>query len=495
MSRTIADTGKVARTAFREAAAVDKPRVDTHAGPREWGFHYVVKPLASLKLTVTLFALATFLVFAGTLAQVDKGIWHVMEQYFRTKYGIAWIEVPIFFPRAWNVPNIVFPFPGGYLLGGILLINLIAAHAVRFRITAEGHRLRTGWTVTGLGAVLTAALIGEMHFAVPALHVFYMELLLITLVVVVLGVGFWLLFARRYGIVMLHAGLIILLFSEAVTGWFAEEGQMSILIGGSSNYVQDIRTVELAVIEPGEGQTDDVVVIPRNILQESERQGETIHSELLPFDLQVAKLMINSSLHSAGEVPGTNPGNRGAAEMYVATQQPQVAGVKGEEVDVAAAYVTLKDKATGESMGTWLFSQELKPQMIPAGGKSYQVVLRFKRLYKPYTLHLTEFNHDVYPGTTTPKDFSSFVRLVDPDRGEDRDVRIWMNNPLRYAGETFYQSRVLQNVENGPAVGTVLQVVENPGRIIPYLSCIMVAGGLIAHFVVGLSRFTGRRLA
>ena len=49
----------------------------------------------SLKLTVTLLALSMVLVFAGTLAQVDKGIWTVMDQYFRC--WVAWIELSIFF--------------------------------------------------------------------------------------------------------------------------------------------------------------------------------------------------------------------------------------------------------------------------------------------------------------------------------------------------------------------------------------------------------------
>ena len=49
----------------------------------------------SLKLTVTLLALSMVLIFVGTLAQVDKGIWTVMDQYFRC--WIAWIELSVEF--------------------------------------------------------------------------------------------------------------------------------------------------------------------------------------------------------------------------------------------------------------------------------------------------------------------------------------------------------------------------------------------------------------
>ena len=43
-----------------------------------------------------LFALAIVLIFAGTLAQVNKDIWEVMDLYFRAWF--AWIPLQIFFP-------------------------------------------------------------------------------------------------------------------------------------------------------------------------------------------------------------------------------------------------------------------------------------------------------------------------------------------------------------------------------------------------------------
>ncbi len=59
------------------------------------------------------------------------------------------------------------------------------------------------------------------------------------------------------------------------------------------------------------------------------------------------------------------------------------------------------------------------------------------RYYKPYSIKLLAFNHDFYPGTDIPKNFSSRIHLTDPATGEDRDVLIYMNNPLRYHGETY----------------------------------------------------------
>jgi len=122
--------------------------------------------------------------------------------------------------------------------------------------------------------------------------------------------------------------------------------------------------------------------------------------------------------------------------------------------------------------------------------------LRPKRVYKPYSIHLVKFTHKKYIGTDTPKDYASQVRLEDPSRNEDREVKIWMNHPLRYAGETFYQSDFFPKEETRKSnKGTILQVVRNPGWLLPYLSCGIVTLGLLIHFGLHLSVFLRRRFA
>src|SRR5206468_11477101 len=92
------------------------------------------------------------------------------------------------------------------------------------------------------------------------------------------------------------------------------------------------------------------------------------------------------------------------------------------------------------------------------------------------------------PGTDIPKNFSSLVHLVNPARGEDRDVLIFMNQPLRYDGKAFYQA----SFGKGDTL-SILQVVENPGWLLPYISCVLVAAGLILHFALVLGRSLRRR--
>ena len=75
-----------------------------------------------------------------------------------------------------------------------------------------------------------------------------------------------------------------------------------------------------------------------------------------------------------------------------------------------------------------------------------------------------------------------------PDKGVDREVTIWMNNPLRYAGEAFYQS----SFEPGKKL-TILQVVRNDGWMLPYLACMIVGVGMTVQFGSHLLGFLRRR--
>jgi len=80
------------------------------------------------------------------------------------------------------------------------------------------------------------------------------------------------------------------------------------------------------------------------------------------------------------------------------------------------------------------------------------------------------------------------VLLQRPDKGEKREVLIYMNNPLRYAGETYYQASL-----DSDDHGTVLQVVRNPSWLAPYLACALVGAGLVVQFMSHLIGFTLKR--
>jgi hypothetical protein len=254
--------------------------------------------------------------------------------------------------------------------------------------------------------------------------------------------------------------------------------------GKSSNYLIHGRYGELAIVDSSDPMADSVVVIPDARL----KGGGLIQSDLLPFDVEVHKTngyMPNSRLVKPETSQEPNAATAGAGLERLALPKPEVTGTDPEQkMDFPSIYVTLKRKADGQDMGTYLFSALLDPQPVDVDGKKYEVALRYKRTYTPYAIHLHKFTHDLYPGTDKPKDFAAEITLIDPSRNEQRDVRIWMNHPLRYQGETFYQSSFLEGDQ-----GTILQVVRNPGWLMPYISCGMVALGMLVHFGINLVGF------
>ena len=95
------------------------------------------KFFTSLRLTVVLLAFGIVLVFIGTIAQADEGLYNAQTRYFR-----QWLVVGVnMFGK-----RIPLALPGGYLIGTLLLVNLLAAHIQRFQ-----------WTWKKLGIHLTHA--------------------------------------------------------------------------------------------------------------------------------------------------------------------------------------------------------------------------------------------------------------------------------------------------------------------------------------------------
>src|SRR5258706_7955877 len=107
----------------------------------------VIKVFTSLRLTATLLAFGILLVFVGTVAQVDEGLYQAQERYF--KHWFVW-GISMFGHR---VP---FGLPGGYLIGTLLLINLTAAFIKRFQFAAK----KTGIYLTHSGVILL--LLGQL---------------------------------------------------------------------------------------------------------------------------------------------------------------------------------------------------------------------------------------------------------------------------------------------------------------------------------------------
>jgi hypothetical protein len=159
-----------------------------------------------------------------------------------------------------------------------------------------------------------------------------------------------------------------------------------------------------------------------------------------------------------------------------------------DKADLASAFVEIIPDG-GPSQGCWLLSNALRSeQPFEVAGGTWKMAIRPRRLYHPFSIKLLEFSHDRYLGTDIPKNFSSQIRILNPETGENREDLIYMNHPLRYGGLTFYQAGFLNNDKT-----SIFQVVRNPAWTLPYISCAMVGLGLLWVFSGHLIKAVSRR--
>jgi hypothetical protein len=513
----------------------------------------IAKFFCSLRLTVALLCAGLLLVFVGTMAQVDEGLYDAQVRYFK-----SWsVWKPTIGHHVW-----LLWLPGGYLIGSLLLMNLLAAHIKRFQFT-------------------------------------------------------W----KKLGIHLTHGGLILLLLGQLLTDMLARESAMRLVEGTSSNYSEDFRENELVLTDTSDPSNNTVVSIPEAKL----KAGGDILDPALPCIFRIKNYWQNCIVeempppdaiptHSDKglfanytvlpvKVAGQNSedvrfaalveisGSKGAIGTFLVPSQSekeQTLVVDGRPYSIAMMFAPmlggnllalapeggmggdgmvtfpeaeLKEGATlkhdglpmtirvkgywpkcrlystpgtnsvlpkttqGALAGSFVSLQtpvtDTEHRNLPAivvelanstgafatfllwtgmegnsavetfeiSGKTYQLAYQFKRYYTPYRIGLLKFNHDNYKGTDIPSNFSCRVRLVNPQTHEDREVLIKMNSPLRYSGTTFYQAGFDKQREDV----TILQVVKNPSWLAPYFACILVGLGLVIQFSMHLIGFATKR--
>ena len=81
------------------------------------------------------------------------------------------------------------------------------------------------------------------------------------------------------------------------------------------------------------------------------------------------------------------------------------------------------------------------------------------------------------------------VTLENQSLGETKKFLISMNHPLRYRNTTYFQASFGENDTK-----SILQVVQNPGWLFPYISCIVIMAGLSWQFLLYLIPFFRRKV-
>ncbi|ADR22716.1 cytochrome c biogenesis protein [Marivirga tractuosa] len=117
-------------------------------------------------------------------------------------------------------------------------------------------------------------------------------------------------------------------------------------------------------------------------------------------------------------------------------------------------------------------------------GQEYGITYGPKAMKLPFSLYLSDFQLERYPGSRSPASYASEVEVRD---GENSfPFRIFMNNVLDHAGYRFYQASYDTDEK-----GTVLSINQDrPGTYITYLGYTLLTLGMLLTLFAKGSRFS-----
>jgi hypothetical protein len=222
----------------------------------------LIKFFTSMKLTVVCLAYAMVLVFLGTIAQVDEGLYAAQAKYFKSFL----VHSPFHLPLV---------IPGGYLVGGILLVNLMMAYVSRYQFSKQ-----------------------------------------------------------KLGLLAIHLGLVLLLLGQLGTDFFARESMMRLVEGQTKNYSESTSEYELALVDTSDAASDFVTTVPESLLN----SRKNVSLKGTPFTIRSVQFWPNADLETravAGSVASGATQGPGANWFVI----PKSKASDPEERDMPAAVV------------------------------------------------------------------------------------------------------------------------------------------------------------
>ena len=124
-----------------------------------------------------------------------------------------------------------------------------------------------------------------------------------------------------------------------------------------------------------------------------------------------------------------------------------------------------------------------EPYTTTINGTDVSVSFGSKKIELPFSIYLTDFQLERYPGSNSPSSYASEVVLK--DGATEKPFRIFMNNILKYQGYRFFQSSFDTDEK-----GTILSVNNDAwGTSITYFGYLIMAIGFVLTLFNRNSRF------
>ncbi len=393
--------------------------------------------LSSFGLATSVLVMLLVLTFLGTLEQAEHGLVASQARYFESAFidridiGACWRALA--FNAYWDIGNVSLPLyilPGGYTLMAILFVNLLCGGIVRIRKSP-----------------------------------------------------------KTIGVIISHFAILFMIAAGAVTHHFAKEGNLNLREGQTNDEFLSFhdRVIEIEKLQADPKAKRSVLVIDEAKYRDlTDGKGRTFTSESLPFDL-----MITSWRKNAQPKRDAQGSRADAVDGYFIQELPQLdeAGAAMADEQLGSACVAIAKIKKGDEKQTgilWEFAAA--PWTVTVGADKYLISLAHRTYKLPFAVRLDQTEEEKHPGTERARRFSSKVTKINGDHEEKRYIT--MNEPVRSEGYAVFQSTFSSGEKEGTGVkSSGFMIVENPADHWPLISCIIVAEGLLLHFLMMLARF------
>ena len=275
---------------------------------------------------------------------------------------------------------------------------------------------------------------------------------------------------KQLGLILIHMGLVLLIFGGFVIHRVAIESSLTLAEGEGSNVSSSYHEWELSVWTQ-DGVQRDVWAYDASLFE----AGKTLAFDAYGLAFTVEYYFENAQ--ALLEREGVPPS--GVINLSGINILEEIPLDKTPERNLPGGVFTLRSKEN-EEQKILLFGGDPQPFSTAVGESTVYVALRRKRYVLPMVVTLVDFRREMHPNSEVPRHFSS--RVLIEAHGLQREVHIKMNEPLRDRGYTLYQASYAQ-LPGGQETST-LAVVKNVGRLLPYVASVVTFLGLLNHFMV-----------
>jgi ResB-like family len=391
-------------------------------------FSLVIQVLSSFSLATALLLMLMLLTWLATLEQIDLGLHATLQKYFTVDefFIVCDLKVPYL-----TMP-LRIPMLGGWWVLALLFLNLLIGGIIRAKKQP-----------------------------------------------------------KKIFIFLSHCGILFMILSAAVTQVYEERGTMDFYEGQTSNVAQDYYEHVVEIAEHTSGKPEKFHVIRgKYVMDLTEKNIRTVRLPELPFDIELTGYAINSEIRNSAMMPPADKENI-VDGYYIFPSKEDV----NAEMNVGACYAKVLPKSGAAQPPFIITARDFEEpsgkrlaHTVRVDGRVFTVDMRKFLWIMPFSVRLDRATAKYYPNTMKPESFESRVTRIENQVEAVADIR--MNEPMRYAGMTFYQ----RMMGSGPAMKTTkpysqLEVVRNPADKWPEYSLYVVTVGLVMHFLLRLSLF------